>query len=142
VAELIFHILEYGMSRELKGQDLLVLLKQAAHPAQAFTYAALGEAVRLSASQVHRSVRRRLAAGLATSTRRGQWLAVRSALVEFAVRRWASLSAAAKSKPPFPFSALASRRRHPAPPLLSRPAPCPSLRRRGPRRPYSQGGSE
>ena len=39
------------MSMELKGQDLLVLFKQAAHPAQTLTYAALGEAVLLSASQ-------------------------------------------------------------------------------------------
>ena len=73
------------MNMELKGQDLLVLFKQAAHPAQALTYAALGEAVLLSASQVHRSVRRCLAAGLATSTGRGAWQAVRGALLEFAV---------------------------------------------------------
>ncbi len=73
------------MSMELKGQDLLVLFKQAAHPAQTLTYAALGEAVLLSASQVHRSVRRCLAAGLATSSGRGEWQAVRSALLEFAV---------------------------------------------------------
>jgi hypothetical protein len=70
---------------ELKGQDLLVLLKRAAHPAQAFTYATLGEAVLLSASQVHRSVRRCLAAGLATSSGRGEWQTVRNALLEFAV---------------------------------------------------------
>jgi hypothetical protein len=73
------------MTMELKGHDLLVLLKRAAHPTQAFTYAALGDAVHLGASQVHRSVRRCLIAGLAISTGRGQWQTVRSALVEFAV---------------------------------------------------------
>jgi hypothetical protein len=70
---------------ELKPQDLVVLLKQAAHPAQVWTYAALGESLRISASQAHRSVQRCLVAGLAVSKARGEWQAVRSALLEFAV---------------------------------------------------------
>ena len=69
---------------ELKPQDLLVVLKRAVHPARSWTYATLGEALQMSASQVHRSVRRSLVAGLATSKSRGEWQAVRSALVEFA----------------------------------------------------------
>jgi hypothetical protein len=81
----IFHILEYGMPVELKPQDLLVMLKQAAHPQRVWTYATLGEALMMSASQVHRSVQRSLAAGLATSKARGEWQTVRAALVEFAV---------------------------------------------------------
>ena len=70
---------------ELKPQDLLVLFKQVAQPAQAQTYAALGEAVQISASQAHRSVQRCLASGLAVSKGRGEWQTVRSALLEFAV---------------------------------------------------------
>ena len=70
---------------ELKPQDLLVLLKQVAHPEQNWTYAALGESLHLSASQAHRSVQRCLAAGLAVSKALGEWQAVRSALLEFAV---------------------------------------------------------
>lgn len=70
---------------ELKPQDLLVLFKQAAHPGRAWTYATLGEALQLSASQVHRSVQRCIAAGLAVSRARGEWKAVRSALIEFSV---------------------------------------------------------
>lgn len=70
---------------ELKPQDLLVLLKRVANPDQSWTYAALGEALDLSASQVHRSVHRLTEAGLAVSKGRGDWDAVREALAEFAV---------------------------------------------------------
>jgi hypothetical protein len=70
---------------ELKPQDVLVLLKQVAHPAKIWTYAALAESLHLSASQAHRSVQRCLAAGLAVSKGRGEWQAVRSSLLEFAV---------------------------------------------------------
>lgn len=70
---------------ELKPQDLLVLLKQVAQPAQVRTYAALGDAVKISASQAHRSVQRCLTSGLAVSKGRGEWQTVRSALLEFAV---------------------------------------------------------
>ncbi len=70
---------------ELKPQDLLVLFKQVTQPAQARTYAALGEALQISASQAHRSVQRCLASGLAISRGRGEWQTVRSALLEFAV---------------------------------------------------------
>ena len=70
---------------ELKPQDLLVLFKQVTQPAQARTYAALGEALQISASQAHRSVQRCLASGLAISRGRGEWQTVGSALLEFAV---------------------------------------------------------
>lgn len=70
---------------ELKPQDLLVLFKQAAHPGRAWTYAALGDALGLSASQVHRSVQRCIAAGLAVSNRRGEWHTMREAMLEFSV---------------------------------------------------------
>ncbi len=72
-------------SVELKPQDLLVVLKRAVHPQRSWTYASLGEALQMSASQVHRSVQRCLTAGLATSSARGEWQAVRAALLEFAV---------------------------------------------------------
>jgi hypothetical protein len=70
---------------ELKPQDVLVLLKQVANPATIWTYATLAESLHLSASQAHRSVQRCLAAGLAVSKGRGEWQAVRSTLLEFAV---------------------------------------------------------
>lgn len=70
---------------ELKPQDLLVLLKVAAHPGQRWTYAALGEALTLSASEVHACVRRAVAAGLVVTRSRGDWAPVRPALIEFAV---------------------------------------------------------
>ncbi len=70
---------------ELKPQDLLVLLKRAASPGQVWTYAALGQVLGLSASQVHRSVQRVTEAGLAVSKGRGAWQVVPEALVEFAV---------------------------------------------------------
>ena len=40
---------------DLKPQDLLVLLKVAAHPPQRWAYAALGEALAMSASEAHAS---------------------------------------------------------------------------------------
>lgn len=70
---------------ELKPQDLLVLFKQVAHGDRAWTYATLGEALQMSASQVHRSVKRCVAAGLAIEKARGEWQAARRALLEFAV---------------------------------------------------------
>ncbi|HVC16437.1 MAG TPA: MarR family transcriptional regulator [Rhodanobacter sp.] len=70
---------------ELKPQDLLVLFKVAAHPQQRWTYAALGEALSMSASEVHASVRRAVGAGLAVVRGRGDWVPVRPALAEFAV---------------------------------------------------------
>lgn len=70
---------------ELKPQDILVLFKQVANPDQRWTYASLGETLQMSASQVHRSVQRSLAAGLAVSKARGEWQAARAALLEFAV---------------------------------------------------------
>ncbi len=84
----IFHIPEYGMSRspmELKSQDLLVLYKQVAQAGRLWTYASLGEALQMSASQVHRSVKRAAASGLALEKGRGEWETVRTALYEFAV---------------------------------------------------------
>ena len=70
---------------ELKPQDLLVLFKRAASPGKSWTYASLGKALGLSASQVHRSVRRVTEAGLALSKGRGDWDVIPEALVEFAV---------------------------------------------------------
>jgi hypothetical protein len=69
---------------ELKPQDLLVMLKVAAHGAQRWTYAGLGEALLMSASEVHASVKRAVACGLAVAPGRGSWSLVRPALLEFA----------------------------------------------------------
>ena len=68
---------------DLKPQDLLVLLKAAAHPAQRWTYAALGEALSLSASEAHASVKRAIASELAVAEGRGAWQPVRPHLLEF-----------------------------------------------------------
>lgn len=68
---------------ELKPQDLLVLLKVVAHPPQRWTYAALGEALAMSASEAHASVKRAVACGLAVSQGREGWQPVRPALLEF-----------------------------------------------------------
>jgi biotin operon repressor len=81
----IFQIPEYGITVELKPQDLLVLLKRAANADKSWTYAAMGKALGLSASQVHRSVQRVTEAGLAISKGRGDWHVVPEALAEFAV---------------------------------------------------------
>ncbi|MBS0469171.1 MAG: MarR family transcriptional regulator [Proteobacteria bacterium] len=70
---------------DLKPQDLLVLLKVAAHPPQRWTYAALGEALAMSASEVHASVKRAVASGLAVAPARGEWSPVRPSLLEFMV---------------------------------------------------------
>lgn len=70
---------------ELKPQDLLVLFKAAAHPGRRWTYAALGEALTMSASETHASVKRAVVAGLAVMRGRGDWSPVRPALLEFAV---------------------------------------------------------
>ena len=68
---------------ELKPQDLLVLLKVVAHPPQRWTYAALGEALSMSASEAHASVKRAVACGLAVAPARGEWSPVRPNLLEF-----------------------------------------------------------
>jgi hypothetical protein len=68
---------------ELKPQDLLVLLKAAAHPGQHWTYAALAEALGLSPSEVHASVKRAVTCGLAVAPARGEWSPVRPHLLEF-----------------------------------------------------------
>jgi hypothetical protein len=70
---------------ELKAQDLFVLYKQAANPSRRWTYATLGAALGMSASQVHRSVQRALSAGLATSNGRGEWHVIPEALIEFSI---------------------------------------------------------
>ena len=70
---------------DVKPQDLLVLLKVAAHPPQRWTYAALGMALAMSASEVHASVRRAVASGLAVAPSRGEWSPVRPSLLEFMV---------------------------------------------------------
>lgn len=68
---------------DLKPQDLLVLLKVAANPARRWTYAALGEALVMSASETHASVKRAVASGLAIAPARGEWSPVRPNLLEF-----------------------------------------------------------
>lgn len=68
---------------ELKPQDLLVLLKVAAHPTQRWTYATLGEALVMSTSEVHACVKRAVAGGLAVAPARGEWSPVRPNLLEF-----------------------------------------------------------
>ncbi|MDQ3289402.1 MAG: MarR family transcriptional regulator [Pseudomonadota bacterium] len=70
---------------ELKPQDLLVLLMAAAHPKRRWTYAALGAALSMSASEVHASVKRAAASGLAVVRGRGEWSPVIPALLEFTV---------------------------------------------------------
>lgn len=70
---------------ELKPQDLLVLLKVAAHPPQRWTYAALGEALGMSASETHASVKRAVASSLAVAPARAEWSPVRPNLLEFSV---------------------------------------------------------
>ena len=68
---------------DLKPQDLLVLLKVAAHPPQRWPYAALGEALSMSASEAHASVKRAVASGLAVAPSRVEWSPVRPNLLEF-----------------------------------------------------------
>lgn len=68
---------------ELKPQDLLVQLKLAAHTPQRYTYAALGEALALSASEVHACVNRAVVADLAAEPARGEWTPLRPHLQEF-----------------------------------------------------------
>lgn len=68
---------------ELKPQDLLVLLKVAAHPPRRWTYAELGTALAISSSEAHASVKRAVACGLAVASGRGEWSPVRPNLLEF-----------------------------------------------------------
>lgn len=95
---------------ELKPQDLLVMLKVAAHPEARWTYAGLGEALSLSASEVHASVRRSVASGLAVARGRGAWSPLRPALLEFAehgVRYvWPTTAGPVKRGVPTSFGAL------------------------------------
>lgn len=68
---------------DLKPQDLLVLLKVAAHPPQRWTYVALGDALSMSASEAHASVKRAVASGLAVAASRAEWSPIRPNLLEF-----------------------------------------------------------
>ena len=68
---------------DLKPQDLLVLLKVAAHPPQRWTYAALGEALSMSASEAHASVKRAVSSGLAVAPSRAEGSPIRPNLLEF-----------------------------------------------------------
>lgn len=100
---------------DLKPQDLLVLLKAAAHPPQRWTYAALGEALAMSASETHASVRRAVGSGLAVAPARGEWSPVRPNLLEFMLHGvryiWPATPGPAKRGIPTSFGAepLASR---------------------------------
>jgi hypothetical protein len=68
--------------KDLKPQDLLVLRKVAAHPPQRWDYTALGEALAMSASETHASVKRAAASGLAVAPSSGEWPPVRPNLLE------------------------------------------------------------
>ncbi len=70
---------------ELKPQELLVLYKVALHGKQSWTYASLGVALFMSPAEVHASVKRAMAAGLAASRKPRKWHVVRPALIEFSV---------------------------------------------------------
>ncbi|MGQ0799657.1 MAG: MarR family transcriptional regulator [Pseudomarimonas sp.] len=95
---------------ELKPQDLLVLLKVAAHRELRWTYVGLGEALSMSASEVHASVRRAVTSGLAISRGRGDWSPVRPALLEFAAHGvryvWPATAGPMKRGVPTSFGAL------------------------------------
>jgi hypothetical protein len=92
---------------ELKPQDLLVLLKVTAHPPQRWTYAALGEELVMSASEVHASVKRAVAAGLAVAPARGVWFPLHSSLLEFVLHGvryvWPATTGATKRGVPTSF---------------------------------------
>jgi hypothetical protein len=94
---------------ELKPQDLLVLLKVAAHPPRRWTYAALGEALGMSASEVHASVKRSVTSGLAVAPARGEWSPVRPSLLEFVLHGvryvWPATSGPIKRGVPTAFGA-------------------------------------
>ena len=100
---------------ELKPQDLLVLLKAAAHPGRRWTYAALATALSMSVSEVHASVKRSTTSGLAVMRGRGDWVPVAPALGEFAVHGvryvWPGVTGSVKRGVPTSFGVepLASR---------------------------------
>lgn len=85
------------------------MLKVAAHPGQRWTYARLGEALSMSTSEVHASVKRAVTGGLAVSRGRGDWSPVLPALREFAqhgVRYvWPAISGPVKRGVPTSFGA-------------------------------------
>ncbi|KQP15802.1 hypothetical protein ASF43_29565, partial [Pseudorhodoferax sp. Leaf267] len=88
---------------------MLVLLKVAAHSPQRWTYAALGEALAMSASEAHASVKRAVACGLAVSPERGEWSPVRPSLLEFMLHGvryiWPATAGPAKRGVPTSFGA-------------------------------------
>lgn len=92
---------------ELKPQDLLLLLKVAAHPPRRWTYTALGEALAMSASEAHASVKRAVASGLAVAPSRSEWSPVRPNLLEFMVHGvryvWPAIPGPAKRGVPTAF---------------------------------------
>lgn len=94
---------------ELKPQDLLILLKVVAHPPQHWTYAALGEALAMSASETHASVKRAVASGLAVAPARGEWSPVRPNLLEFVLHGvryvWPAIAGPVKRGVPTAFGA-------------------------------------
>lgn len=70
---------------DLKRQELLVLYKLIAQPERTWSYAALAESLSMSVGEVHKSVRRAIDCGLATSRGRSEWLPIRPALLEFSI---------------------------------------------------------
>jgi hypothetical protein len=97
------------MAMELKPQDILVLLKAATHPGRRWTYAGLGEALSMSASEVHASVRRSALCGLVVVRGKGDWSPLLPAMLEFAEHGiryvWPSATGATKRGIPTSFGA-------------------------------------
>jgi hypothetical protein len=114
---------------ELKPQDLLVLLKVAAHSHQRWTYAALGQALAMSASEAHASVKRAVVCGLAVAPARGEWSPVRPSLLEFLLHGvryvWPATVGPVKRGVPTSFGAE---------PLASKLTAAPAMRLSGPTR--------
>lgn len=53
-----------GKSAELKPQDILVLLKLAVHPGEAWSYGSLASSLKLSSAEAHAAIKRATLAGL------------------------------------------------------------------------------
>lgn len=94
---------------DLKPQDLLVLLKVAAHSPKRWTYAALGDSLAMSASEAHASVKRAVASGLAVAPSRGEWSPNRPNLLEFVLHGaryvWPAIAGPVKRGVPTAFGA-------------------------------------
>ena len=70
---------------DLKRQELLVLIKRIANPDASWSYERLAKSLSMSSGEVHKSVRRAIACGLAVSNEAGGWEPVRPAMLEFCI---------------------------------------------------------